>query len=60
MRARMDEGEGEKTETRNKMRRTEKMVAAQQACELLHSWGSHMEMRGDEATVAFCILSNSS
>jgi len=35
-----------KTETRNETRRTEKIVAAQWAHELLHSWGSHTEMRG--------------
>jgi len=60
MRARMDKGDGKETETRNKTRRTEKMVTVQQAHESLHSRGSHMEMRGDEATVAFCILSDSS
>ena len=47
------EGEGEETETRNETRRTEKIVAAQQARESLHSWESHTEMRGDEAAVAF-------
>ena len=60
MRVRMDKGEGKETETRNKMRRTEKMVAAQQACKSLDSRGSHTEMRGNEAVVAFCILSDSS
>jgi len=60
MRVRMDEGEGEETETRNETRRTEKMVAAQRARESLHSRGSHTEMRGNEAAVAFCILSDSS
>jgi len=54
----MDKGKGKETETRNKTRRTEKMVVAQQACELLYSQGSHMEIRGNEAVVAFCILSD--
>jgi len=34
-----------------------KIVVAQQACELLHGQESHTEMRGNKATVAFCILS---
>jgi len=46
MRVRMDKGKGKEIETRNKMRRTEKMVVAQQACKSLHSQESHTEMRG--------------
>ena len=56
-RARASKGEGKETETRNETRRTEKIVMAQQARKSLHSQESHMEMRGNKATVAFCILS---
>jgi len=60
---RASEGEGEdegyrcKTRQgdRNKKRdkETEKIFAAQWACKSLHSRESHMEMRGNEAAVAF-------
>jgi len=42
---------GQRQETRRGEQK--KIVAAQRARESLHSRGSHTEMRGDEAAVAF-------
>jgi len=55
---RASEGEGEKTETRQDEENRKGMVVAQQACESLHGQESHTEIRGNEAAVAFCILSH--
>jgi len=60
VRARASEGEGEETDTRNKTRRTEKIVAAQQACKLLHSRGSHTEMRGMRPRLPSILIYSSS
>jgi len=63
MRARASEGEGYRCEMRQGDRdkkqdkENRKIVAAQWAHKSLHSQESHMEMRGNKATVAFCILS---
>ena len=51
MRARASKGEEYRHKTRRGEQRTEneeqrKIVVVQRACESLHSWGSHMEMRG--------------
>jgi len=48
--------QGDRDKKRDKENR--KIVAVQQACKSLHGQESHMEMRGNEAAVAFCILSN--
>jgi len=53
-----DTRQDKETETRNRTRRTEKIVVAQWAHKSLHSRESHMEIRGNEAMVAFCILSD--
>ena len=66
MKVGIDKGEGEgyrhktRWEDRDKKwdEKNRKIVTVQQACKSLHSRELHMEIRGNEAAVAFCILSD--